>query len=109
LFQWIPFEFLFPQPFQNIPKGSKIMTRDFVPSGHVSAPEEPVVSEAFDLIIQSNDPPPLSEQDPRIEELQEELKKLKGQIIVALDKVKRASDREDYLLQLISRTSEPVM
>ena len=68
-------------------------------------PEEPIISEATDPTNQSGDPLPDTEGTHCFEESQNEIKILKDQIVVALSKVKRAAEREDYLLELISRAS----
>ena len=72
-------------------------------------PEEQTISEATDPINQSGDPIPDTEGTYCFEESQSEIKILKNQIVVALSKVKRAAEREDYLLELISRASDDML
>jgi hypothetical protein len=43
------------------------------------------------------------------ENLRNEVKILKEQIVVALSKVTRAAEREEYLLELISRASDDML
>jgi hypothetical protein len=71
--------------------------------------EEPITSEAADPINQSGEPLPNTGGTHCFEELQSEIKILKDQIVVALSKAKRAAEREDYLLELISRASKDML
>ena len=72
-------------------------------------PEGPSTSEAANPTTQSSELSPGTGGTHYFEELQSELKILKDQIVVALSKVKRATEREDYLLDLISRASDDLL
>lgn len=91
---------------ENEPAHPTVTSPELDPLVHDSAPEGPEVSEAANLIHQSNSPPPYGEQVDQIKELEEELSTLKSQLVVALDKLKRAFDREEYQLELVSKASE---
>ena len=69
-------------------------------------PKGPAIPEATDQTNQSGDPLPDMEGPQCFENLRNEVKILKEQIVVALSKVTRAAEREDYLLELISRASD---
>jgi hypothetical protein len=72
-------------------------------------PEEPISSEATDPTNQLSDPFPDTEGPHYFEEPQSKIKVLKDQILGALSKVKRAAEREAYLLELISRASSDML
>ena len=73
-----------------------------------SMPEGPAIPEATDQTNQSGAPLPDMEGPQCFENLRSEVKILKEQIVVALSKVTRAAEREDYLLELIWRASDDV-
>ncbi|KAM0906277.1 hypothetical protein ACQ4PT_016849 [Festuca glaucescens] len=79
------------------------------PSQQESMPEGPSTSEVADPTTQSSEPLPDTGGTQHFEELQSELKILKDQIVVALSKVKRAAECEDYLLDLISRVNDDLL
>ncbi|KAM0887634.1 hypothetical protein ACQ4PT_028891 [Festuca glaucescens] len=76
------------------------------PSLQESMPEGP---NTFETADQSSELSSGTGGTHRFEELQSELKILKDQIVVALLKAKRAAEREDYLLILISRASDDLL
>jgi hypothetical protein len=54
------------------------------------------------------DPPLYTEKVCRVKELEDELKMVKGQVIVSLSKAKRADKREDFIPLELSRASETI-
>ncbi|KAM0839717.1 hypothetical protein ACQ4PT_060139 [Festuca glaucescens] len=76
------------------------------PSGQDEMTKESNTPENSDVITRIIDLPLYTEKVCRIKELRDELKKVKGQVIVSLSKAKRATKREDFILEEISRASE---
>ena len=67
---------------------------------------EPYAPKNSNVITRTIDPPLYMEKVRCIKELEDELEKVKGQVIVSFLKAKRAAEREDFILQEISRASE---
>jgi hypothetical protein len=69
-------------------------------------PKEPSASKNIDTTTRPNVSSLYTESVRRVKELEGEIKIVKGQVNVALSKAKRAAERENFLLEMISKASE---
>ncbi|KAM0904346.1 hypothetical protein ACQ4PT_018060 [Festuca glaucescens] len=76
------------------------------PSGQDKMTKESNTPKNSNVITRTIDPPLYTEKVRRIKELGDKIKKVKGQVIVSLSKAKWAAEREDFILEEISRASE---